>query len=196
LKVVATRKMNPRQSRRKTRILTRANPIDRECRRGTIFTHMKDMQKQIASLQSRVKYQRVLNIVLSVLVVMLCVAAMKPYGVITCDGWNVLDKKGAARITAFTRDDGGACLWWYDMNGRVRMDATTRVNGYAGLQVYDKAGKQRVATFSRDDGGAGVAWCDANGKERITAGNNDDGVVMLPTKDLEVTPAKDLPDTK
>ena len=177
-------------------MLTRANLIDRECRRATIFARMKDMQKQIASLQSRVKYQRVLNIVLSVLVVMLCVAAMKPYGVITCDGWSVLDKNGAARITAFTRDDGGACLWWYDMNGRVRMDATTRVNGYAGLQVYDKAGKQRVATFTRDDGGAGVAWSDANEKVRITAGNNADNVVMLPIKDLEVAPAKDLPDSK
>ena len=60
---------------------------------------MEEMKKQIASLQSRVKYQRVLNIVLSVLVVMLCVGAMKPYGVITCEGWSVLDKNGAARIT-------------------------------------------------------------------------------------------------
>ena len=177
-------------------MLTRENPIDREYRRVTIFVRMNEMQKQIASLQSRVKYQRLLNIVLSVLVVMLCVGAMKPYGVITCDGWNVQDKNGKARITAFTRDDGGACMWWYDMNGRVRMDATTRVNGHAGLQVYDKAGKQRVATFTRDDGGAGVAWSDANEKVRITAGNNADGLVMLPTKDLEVTPAKDLPDTK
>ncbi len=92
-------------------MLTRANLIDRECRHGAIFIRMKDMQKQIASLQSSVKYQR-------------------------------------------------------------------------------------VATFTRDDGGAGVAWCDANGKERITAGSNADGVVMLPTKDLEVAPAKDLPDAK
>ena len=177
-------------------MLTRENPIDREYRRVTIFVRMNEMQKQIASLQSRVKYQRLLNIVLSVLVVMLCVGAMKPYGVITCDGWNVQDKNGKARITAFTRDDGGACMWWYDMNGRVRMDATTRVNGYAGLQVYDKAGKQRVATFTRDDGGAGVAWSDANEKVRITAGNNADGLVMLPTGDLEVTPVKDLPHAK
>ncbi len=154
---------------------------------------MKELHQHIASLQAHVKYQRVLNIVLSVLVVMLCVAAMKPYGVITCDGWNVLDKNGAARITAFTRDDGGACMWWYDLNGRVRMDATTRVNGYAGLQIYDKAGKQRVATFTREDGGAGVAWNDANELVRITAGSNADGLVMLPTIDLEAVPANNLP---
>ena len=33
-------------------------------------------------------------------------------------------------------------------------------------------------------------------KVRITAGNNADGLVMLPTRDLEVTPVKDLPHAK
>jgi len=53
-----------------------------------------------------------------------------------------------------------------------------------------------VATFTRDDGGSGVAWSDANEKVRITAGNNADGVVMLPIKDLEVAPLKEAPPAK
>ena len=84
------------------------------------------------------------------------------FGIITCDGWRVVDKDGTVRIDAATRVDGEAGVAWMDKDGKVRIGAATRVDGEASVGCYDKDGTPRIgaATFA-------------------------DGTVGLPTKDLK-----------
>jgi len=175
---------------------------------------METIQQQIGALQTSVKRQRLLNIALLGLIVAGgFIAAVRPVGdatfdTITCKGWNVVDKNGKERITAFTNSDGQASVQWLDKDGKMRIGAATDANGYASVQWHDKDGKQRIAAATFADGNATVSWFDKDEKMRITAitfldgfsslawfdkdmktrieaGITADGKVLLPTKDLE-----------
>ena len=107
------------------------------------------------------------------------------FGIITCDGWRVVDKDGKVRIGAVTDADGTAGVEWWDKDGTVRIDAATRVDGEAGVAWMDKDGKVRIGAATRVDGEASVGWYDKDGTPRIGAATFADGTVGLPTKDLK-----------
>ena len=130
------------------------------------------------------------------------------FGIITCDGWRVVDKDGTVRIDAATRVDGEAGVAWMDKDGKVRIGAATRVDGEASVGCYDKDGTPRIGAVTDADGqarlllsdkdgtrriGAGtlangsasVALWDKDGTPRIGAATFADGTVGLPTKDLK-----------
>jgi hypothetical protein len=82
------------------------------------------------------------------------------FGIITCDGWQVVDKDGKERIDASTDAYGHAYVVWYDQEGKVRIAASTLAYGEAS-----------------------VKWFDKDGCGRITAATYFDGTVVLPTSD-------------
>ena len=179
---------------------------------------METIQQQIGALQTSVKRQRLLNIaLLGIIVAGGFVAAVRPAGdatfdTITCKGWNVVDKDGKERITAFTNPDGQASVQWLavfavafvgyvlsqrnptfgtitckgwkviDADGKQRIVAGTHAEE-AGVQWLDKHGKKRIAAVTLADGEAGVAWLDKDGKTRIGTATLADGTVILPTED-------------
>ena len=116
-----------------------------------------ELQTQIDELKTSSKRQKIAIIALASVVVFF---AVKPHGVITCDGWRVVNKDGKVRIAAATLADGEAGVQWLDKDGKVRIGAATYASG-----------------------NAGVTWWDKDGKVRIDAATNADGTVVLPTSD-------------
>ncbi|MCE9620107.1 MAG: hypothetical protein K8R92_09375 [Planctomycetes bacterium] len=131
---------------------------------------MANIQQQLASLQTSVKRQRLLNIgLLGIMFSGGLIAAVRPAGdatfdMITCKGWKVVDADGKVRIASETNDNGKVGVAWYDQNGTKRIVASTYVNGDASVTLMDKDGVRIVAAILAD------------------------GSVSLPTKDL--TPPK------
>ena len=127
---------------------------------------METIQQQIGALQTSVKRQRLLNIVLlGIIVAGGFIAAVRPAGdatfdTITCKEWKVVDADGKVRISAFTLADGLASVNW-----------------------NDKDGMRRIAAFTLADGQASVEWSDKDQKTRISAATRADGTVLLPTED-------------
>ena len=141
-----------------------------------------ELQTQIDELKASSKRQKIAIIALGCVVVLY---AVKPYGVITCKGWKVVDKDGMVRINAVTGADGTATVGLFDKDGKVRIDAATYAEGLASVQWNDKDGKARIAAGTTADGNASMLCNDKDGKARIVAGTTADGTVSLPTKDLK-----------
>jgi len=139
-----------------------------------------ELQTQIDELKTSSKRQKFVIIALACLVVFF---AVKPHGVITCDGWRVVDKDGNLRISATTYADGEASVQWFDKDGKVRIDAATNADGEAGVIWFDKDGKVRIDAGTNADGQAGVIWRDKDEKMRIVAATDANGTVVLPTSD-------------
>ena len=171
---------------------------------------METIQQQLNALQTSVKRQRLLNIALaSIIVAGGFIAAVRPVGdatfdKITCKEWNVVDKDGKERITAFTNSDGKAGVnWldkdkkmrisavtdgglaevsWFDKNGKARIEASTIAQGDASVNFLDNDGKMRIRASTFPGAAVGV-WFDKEEKQRIAAGTHADGTVHLPTED-------------
>ena len=131
-----------------------------------------ELQTQIDELKTSSKRQKIAIIALACLVVFL---AQKPYGVITCDGWRVVDKDGKLRISAGTSADGNAGVRWLDKEGKQRISALIYDNGNAGVMLADKDHKLRISASTYADGKAGVGLLDKDGKERISASTDANG---------------------
>ena len=144
-----------------------------------------ELQTRIEKLETSLNRQKIANIALMCLVVFF---AVKPYGVITCDGWRVVDKDGKVRISAGTLSDGNAVpvgVEWRDEDDKVRIAAGTAADGDAGVVWNDKDGKGRISAGTWADGKAAVICMDKDGKQRIGASTFADGTVELPTSDLK-----------
>ena len=137
----------------------------------TIQQQIGALQVIVAKQQVSVKRQRFAIIALAgIIVAGGFIAAVRPVGdatfdMITCKGWNVVDKDEKVRIVAATLDDGQASVALLDKHKKARISATT---------------------FA--DGDAGMTWRDKDEKTRIGAVTYADGTVNLPTTDL--TPPK------
>ena len=132
-----------------------------------------ELQTQIDELKTSSKRQKIAIIALAGVLVFFVV---KPKGVITCDGWRVVDKDGKVRIEAAGTDaDGDTSVLWFDKDGTWRIAASILVNGDATVAWKDKSrllssGKPRVVVGTSNDGNAIVQWLDASGNLRINAG--------------------------
>ena len=76
-----------------------------------------ELQTQIDELKASLNRQKLAIITLAVLAGVAVFFAVKPHGVITCDGWRVVDKDGKVRIDAATYADGNAGVHWWDKDG-------------------------------------------------------------------------------
>ena len=114
-----------------------------------------ELQTQINELKTSSKRQKIAIIALAGVAVFF---AVKPHGIITCDGWRVVDKDGKVRIAAATLTDGRAGVVWLDKDGKVRINASTVANGEAGVRWLDKDEKVRIGAGTYADGEAGVRW--------------------------------------
>lgn len=141
-----------------------------------------ELQTQIDELKASSKRQKIAIIALASVVVLY---AVKPYGVITCKGWKVVDKDGMVRISAGTLADGSANVALLDKDDKVRISAGVVPNGIAGVGLNDKNEKVRIGGTTNFDGSASVIWIDKDEKVRISAGVSANGTVELPTKDLK-----------
>ena len=110
-----------------------------------------ELQTQIDELKASLKRQKIAIIAFAIVAVFF---AVKPHGVITCDGWRVVDKDGKVRIVAATDADGEAGVAWYDKDGKVRIGAATYADGQACVQWLDKDEKQRITASTLADGQA------------------------------------------
>ena len=166
-------------------------------------------------MQKSIKRQRFAIIALAgIIVAGGFIAAFRPvrnatFDIITCKGWQVVDKNGKpriaaeiyddsnqradvtlydtngrTRISAVTFDDGYAVSSWYDANGKKRISASTFVDGHAAVMFEDKQGETRFSASTEDNGAPGMMWYDKDGKPRIAALIGSDGTVVLPTRDL------------
>ena len=113
-----------------------------------------ELQKQMEKLETSLNRQKIINIALAGVVGVAVFFAVKPHGVITCDGWRVVDKDGKVRIVAATDADGEAGVAWYDKDGKVRIGAATYADGQACVQWLDKDEKQRITASTLADGQA------------------------------------------
>ena len=59
------------------------------------------------------------------------------FGIITCDGWRVVDKDGKQRIGAKTNADGIAAVQWWDKDEKMRIVAGTTPDGTVVLPTSD-----------------------------------------------------------
>ena len=141
-----------------------------------------ELQTQIDELKASSKRQKIAIIALAGVVVLY---AVKPYGVITCKGWKVVDKDGMVRINAVTSADGTATVGLFDKDDKVRISAGVAASGSAGVGLTDKNEKVRIGGTTNADGSASVMWNDKDEKVRISAGVSANGTVELPTKDLK-----------
>jgi hypothetical protein len=141
-----------------------------------------ELQTQIDELKASSKRQKIAIIALGCVVVLY---AVKPYGVITCKGWKVVDKDGMVRINAVTGADGTATVGLFDKDDKVRISAGVAASGSAGVGLTDKNEKVRIGGTTNADGSASVMWNDKDEKVRISAGVSANGTVELPTKDLK-----------
>ena len=107
--------------------------------------------------------QTIINIVFAVAFIAYVVWSRNPtFGIIKCEGWEVVDKYEKTRVKAGTNEDGTAGVQWLDKDGKLRIGAATDANGEAS-----------------------VGWLDKDEKMRIVAGIDADGTVSLPTEDLK-----------
>ena len=141
-----------------------------------------ELQTQIDELKTSSKRQKIAIIALAGVAVFF---AVKPHGVITCDGWRVVDKDGKVRIEAATYADGQASVQWLDKDEKVRITATTLADGQASVQWLDKDEKMRIDASTFASGNTSVQWLDKDEKLRIDASTFADGEVVLPTRDLK-----------
>ena len=93
-----------------------------------------ELQTRIEKLETSLKRQKIAIIALAGVAVFF---AVKPHGVITCDGWRVVDKDGKVRIEAATYADGQASVQWLDKDEKLRIDASTFADGEVVLPTRD-----------------------------------------------------------
>ena len=93
-----------------------------------------ELQTQIDELKASLKRQKIAIIAFAIVAVFF---AVKPHGVITCDGWRVVDKDGKVRIDAATYADGNAGVHWWDKDGKQRFVAGTYADGTVLLPTED-----------------------------------------------------------
>ena len=141
----------------------RAISVPRHSQRMAYSAAM-ELQTQIDELKASLNRQKLAIITLVVLAGVAVFFAVKPqpHGIITCDGWRVVDKNGTLRIEARIWSGGEASVVWKDKEGTMRIGATTLPNGDAVVAVRDK-----------------------DKKSRLEAGTRADGTVRLPTTDLK-----------
>ena len=141
-----------------------------------------ELQTRIEKLETSLKRQKIAIIALAGVGVFF---AVKPHGIITCKGWQVVDKDGKLRISAATDADGTATMGLFDKDDKVRISAGVAASGSAGVGLNDKNEKVRIGATTNFDGSASVIWADKDEKVRISAGVSANGTVELPTKDLK-----------
>ena len=151
---------------------------------GAIMAYLElmELQTQIDELKTSSKRQKIAIIALAGVGVFF---AVKPHGIITCKGWQVVDKDGMVRINAVTGADGTATVGLFDKDDKVRISAGVAASGSAGVGLNDKNEKVRIGATTNFDGSASVIWADKDEKVRISAGVSANGTVELPTKDLK-----------
>jgi hypothetical protein len=141
----------------------------------------KIMQDQIRQLQTSVRYQRYAILALSAVVVAGgLAAASRPSGdgnfeKISCRELVVLDKDGKRRIVATTRSDGFAGIGLSDKSGVLRVNACTDPDGAASLLVSDRDSVPRIGIVTQAKGDASMDLCDRDGKRRISGGTTSSG---------------------
>ena len=98
-----------------------------------------EIQTRIEKLETSLNRQKLINIALAGVAGVAVFFAVKPHGVITCDGWRVVDKDGKVRIDAAGTDaEGDASVQWYDKDGKVRIAAGTLADGKVVLPTSDR----------------------------------------------------------
>ena len=93
-----------------------------------------ELQTRIEKLETSLNRQKIAIIALAGVAVFF---AVKPHGVITCDGWRVVDKDGKERINATTVANGNAGVTWWDKDEKLRIGATTLADGTVQLPTED-----------------------------------------------------------
>ena len=149
---------------------------------------MDHLHHEIQSLQASVRRQRYaiygLSAVLAGTALLGAARSSEDatFDMVTCRGWQVVDKDGTVRIAAATDADGKATVQWFDTGGKVRIAAATLASGDSGLEWFGKDGKKRINAATIADGSSGVSWFDANEKWRVavvTAADGSAGLLVL-----------------
>jgi len=160
---------------------------------------METIQQQIGALQVIVAKQQVsvkrqrfaINALAGIILAGVFIAAVRPAGDaafdrIICKGWTVVDKDDKMRITASTSVDGGATVRWLDKDGKMRISAGTLPDENMSVVTwYDKDQKARIAAATYDDGTAGMAWLDQDKKRRIDLTTNSKGTASMVLQDKD-----------
>lgn len=155
-----------------------------------------DIQAQIRALQTSVRRQRVVNLLLTgALAAAVCSLAPKLlepppapaapaqpptcFDNLTCHRLTVVDQDGKARIVADAMLDGDVAIHVTDRNDRTRVSMGVSAIGDASVQCLDKDEQVRVGSMTNDDGEAISIWTDKTGSDRVTIGSFDDGKCEL-----------------